>query len=148
MDETIGNVIRGRTEFYSVPASATIREASRYMAERNVGAVAVRNAEGKFCGVFSERDLLTRVVAAGRDLDTARVEEVMSLTLATAHPEESCLTAAERMKASLTRHLVVLDSNDQFLGMVSQSDLIKAYLQQTQEERDLYKNYAFPETPR
>jgi CBS domain-containing protein len=147
MDETIGSLIRGRTEFYSVSASATIREASRYMAERNIGAVAIRDEAGKFCGVFSERDLLKRVVAAGLDLDSARVTEVMSTTLATAHPNESCLTAAERMKSSLTRHLVVLDERGQFLGMVSQSDLIKAYLRQTEEERDLYKHYAFPETP-
>ncbi len=91
------------------------------MAERNVGAVALRDAEGNFCGVFSERDL-KRVVAEGLNLDLTRVEEVMSPTLLSAQPEESCLTAAERMKASHTRHLVVLDGGEQFLGTVSQSD--------------------------
>lgn len=142
MGLTIAALIEGRSDFYWVLASDTIRKAAAYMSARKIGAVAVRDADGVFCGVFSERDLLNRVVAAGRDPDAVPVGEVMSATLVTAGPEESCLAASARMEAARTRHLLVMNSGE-YRGMISQSDITRAYLRDVSEERDLLKRYAF-----
>jgi len=85
-------------------------------------------------------------VAQGVNPKSTSVSEVMSPDLMTARPEESCLVAEERMKDHETRHLLVLDGKD-YLGMVSQSDLTRAFFDEAREERDLLKHYAFPELP-
>ena len=146
MGKTIGEIIEGRSDYYFVLASDSIGKVCEYMTDHKVGAVAVQEDDGSFCGVFSERDLLNRVVAQGVNPKVTAVGEVMSPDLVTARPEESCLVAAERMKDHDTRHLLVLDGKD-YLGMVTQSDLTRAFFDEAREERDLLKRYAFPELP-
>ena len=146
MGKTIGEIITGRSETYYVSANDSVRKVCQYMTERNVGAVAVQDDDGNCCGVFSERDLLNRVVARGFNPKSTTVSEVMSPDLVTARPEETCLAAAERMKDRETRHLLVLDGKD-YRGMVTQSDLTRAFFDDMKEERDLLKHYAFPELP-
>ena len=60
----IRDVIRNR-EPYSTKATATVQEAAEFMAARNIGAVCVVDDAGKLLGVFSERDVLKRIVVAG-----------------------------------------------------------------------------------
>ncbi len=146
MGKTIGEIIEGRSDYYFVLASDSVRKVCEYMTDHKVGAVAVQDDDGNCCGVFSERDLLNRVVAQGVNPKSTSVSEVMSPDLVTARPEESCLVAAERMKDHETRHLLVLDGKV-YLGMVTQSDLTRAFFDEVREERDLLKHYAFPELP-
>jgi CBS domain-containing protein len=70
----------------------------------------------------------------------------MSPDLVTARPKETCLVAAERMKDRETRHLLVVEGK-RYLGMITQSDLTRTFLDEVSEERDLLKHYAFPELP-
>src|SRR5918912_3970195 len=74
---TIRHVVCDR-ESYFVRDTATAMDAAQYMADRKIGAVCVLDADGKLCGIFSERDLLNRVVV--RKLDPAQVpiRDVMS----------------------------------------------------------------------
>ena len=146
MGKTIGEIIEGRSDYFFVQGTDSVRKACEYMTEHKVGAVAVQDDDGNCCGVFSERDLLNRVVARGVNAKSTAVSEVMSPELVTARPEESCLVAAERMKDHQTRHLLVLEGKD-YLGMVTQSDLTRAFFEEMREERDLLKHYAFPELP-
>ena len=66
---TVAELVKDRRsdELISLPASASVADAVAVMAEREVGAVLVMNDDGLVAGIFSERDLLARVVAAGRD---------------------------------------------------------------------------------
>jgi CBS domain-containing protein len=73
----IRDVIRNR-EPYSFKASGTVQEAADFMAERNIGAVCVVDDSGRLLGVFSERDVLNRVVVARRDPHAVRVGDVTS----------------------------------------------------------------------
>ncbi len=146
MGKTIGEIIERRSDYYFVQASDSVGKVCEYMTDHKVGAVAVQEDDRSCCGVFSERDLLNRVVAKGVNPKSTSVREVMSPDLVTARPEESCRMAAERMKDHETRHLLVLDGND-YLGMVTQSDLTRAFFDEVKEERDLLKHYAFPELP-
>src|SRR2546423_5561613 len=62
---TIGDVIRDREPYY-VRDTANVLDAAEYMTSRNIGAVCVLDEEGKLTGIFSERDLLRRVVIVGK----------------------------------------------------------------------------------
>lgn len=106
----------------TVQHDQTVLEAARVMTERNIGAVPVLR-EGALVGIFSERDLLRRVVAAGRSPGLTRVSEVMTAnprTVPPAEPVENCLFL---MKEYNFRHLPVCE-NGQVKGLVSMRDLL------------------------
>ncbi|MDH5208796.1 MAG: CBS domain-containing protein, partial [Burkholderiaceae bacterium] len=67
--QTVEEVVRGKAsdELISVPAAATVHDAVEVMAARHVGAVVIKTEDGLVGGIFTERDLLVRVVHAGRD---------------------------------------------------------------------------------
>jgi CBS domain-containing protein len=144
MGKRIGELIEDRSDFYVVSSSDSVSAACRYMSKRNVGAVAVQDENGNCCGVFSERDLLNKVVSQDGDPRQTLVCEVMSRDLVTALPDESCLVAAERMEEREMRHLLVLDGT-RYLGMVTQRDLTDVFLDEVSKERDLLRGHAFPE---
>jgi CBS domain-containing protein len=138
MAKTIGELIEDRSDFYVVSSSDSVSSACQYMSKRNVGAVAVRDDKGHYCGVFSERDLLKKVVSRDADPHQTLVGDVMSRDLVTARPDESCVVAAERMEEREMRHLLVLDGT-RYLGMVTQRDLTNAFLDEVAKERDLFR---------
>ena len=117
----IASVLAGRS-LVSVRTGTSVEEAARRMAQNNVGAVPVLDGE-RLVGIFSERDLLKRVVAAGRAPGATRVEEVMTSPVIMAEAEESFATCLERMKAAGIRHLAVV-AGGKMLGLVSLRDLL------------------------
>lgn len=105
-----------------VRTQTSVEEVARVMADKNVGAVPVLEGE-RLAGIFSERDLLKRVVAAGRAPAGTRIEEVMTSPVIIAEADESFETCLERMKAAGCRHLVVVEDG-KLLGVVSLRDLL------------------------
>jgi CBS domain-containing protein len=101
---------------------ARVDEAARLMSARNIGAVPVVDG-GRLVGIFTERDALSRIVAAGVDPARTPVRDVMSSALVVADIRESCDTCLDRMRQSHIRHLIVLD-NDRMVGVVSMRDLM------------------------
>ena len=99
--------IIGDRETVTVERSLLVRAAARLMSDRNIGAVPVLDGD-RLVGIFSERDVLTRVVAAGCDPDTTRVGEVMSSELVVADPAESYAACLSRMRAAHVRHVIVV----------------------------------------
>ena len=104
-------------------ADDKVREAARRMSERNIGAAAVVD-EGKLTGIFSERDLMTRVVAQGLNPDSTTVGDVMTRELVVIDPDENIDSAIERMHAIGSRHLPVVDEG-KLVGMLSIRDLLE-----------------------
>jgi len=129
--KTIGAVVKGR-EIYHLSAEQTIREASRYMSEKRVGAVVVLEGD-RLVGVLSERDIMGRVVAKGLDPDTARVRDVMTRDIVVAKPGESHDDGLRKMKQAGCRHLPVVEG-DAYVGMVSLRDLLQVDLTEKDEE--------------
>ncbi len=114
-------------------------EASSYMAERNVGAVVVLE-RGQLAGLLSERDILTKVVAMGRDPKKTRVGEIMTenLVMVEAHRTyEDCLAL---MKRNGIRHLPVVDSG-RLLGLVSLRDLLLVDVSEKEDEIKMMRAY-------
>lgn len=104
--------------------SATVREAAAAMAAKGYGAVLVEDPEGRPAGVFTERDLLRRVVAAGLDPDETRLEEVMTRDLRLARHDDLVLDWLRQMSNERFRHLPVLDEDGRATKMISQGDLV------------------------
>ena len=117
MKKTVGSVVSGR-ETYHVDSGLSVRDAARYMTERRVGAVAVLDGD-RLAGILSERDIMGRVVAAGRDLDRTQVGDVMTRDLVVARAGDSHEDGLRMMKQAGCRHLPVVEQ-DRLLGVASQ----------------------------
>ena len=135
----IRDVIRNR-EPYSMNSSATVQEAAEFMAARNIGAVCVVDEDGKLLGVFSERDVLRRVVVQQRDPRGVKVGEVTSDLRAVIKCDETPHQALERMELIGTRHLPVVDG-ERWVGMLSMRDLMRVELSEQGDEIKLLHEY-------
>ncbi|HEV7395234.1 MAG TPA: CBS domain-containing protein [Pyrinomonadaceae bacterium] len=135
----IKDVIRDR-EPYSVRPSTTVQEAAEFMAERNIGAVCVVDERGKLLGVFSERDVMKRVVVQRRDPNLVEVGEVTSALRAVIRCDETPHQALERMELIDTRHLPVVD-DERWVGMLSIRDLLRVELSEQGDELKLLHEY-------
>ena len=109
-------------------ADMTVAEAARFMKERRVGALLVVEA-GRLAGIFTERDVLFRVVAEGRDPQTTRLAEVMTANPRTIEPDRPFGHALHLMYEGEFRHVPVVE-NGRPVGMVSARDALEPDLQQ------------------
>ena len=123
--------IVGERETVTVGPHASVLDATRLMTTRRIGAVPVVEGD-QLTGVFTERDIMTRVVAAGLDAASTPVADVMSTRLITAAADESYEACLTRMQDSHVRHIVVLDRG-RLAGIVSLRDLMAADLVEKDE---------------
>ncbi len=106
-----------------VTPDVSVRETARIMAESHVGAIAVRKG-AEIVGVFSERDLMKRIVAEGRDPATTRVGDVMNADIVKVLESASVESAASAMRAHRVRHAVIVDGADNYLALLSERHLL------------------------
>ena len=106
-----------------------VRDVARRMSEKNIGAVAVLDS-GTLVGLFSERDLMTRVVAPGLDPEETSVSSVMTRELAVADPVDDFNLCLQKMTELNCRHLPVV-SDGSLIGMISLRDLMSVENQST-----------------
>jgi CBS domain-containing protein len=135
----IRDVIRDR-EPYSIKATASVMEAAEFMAQRKIGAVCVLDDGGKLIGVFSERDLLNRVVVPKHDASAMNLGDVTSPLRAVIRCDETPQQALERMEEIGSRHLPVLDG-EKWVGMLSMRDLLRVELSDKGDEIKLLHEY-------
>lgn len=114
---------RGSDELISVPASASVSDAVELMARREVGAVLVMNEDQLVAGIFTERDLMMRVVRAGLDVKTTPISLVMTRDVRFVTPGTTVEAAMALMHLRRHRHLLVIDG-PQVHGLVSMRDLV------------------------
>lgn len=136
--DTIKDIIKGR-EIFTVESGTSVKAAVNYMAEKGVGLVPVMK-EGKLVGVFSERDLVKRVIAKDKDLNSTLVDDVMSTNLVIAKIDETTEQAMAKMKEAKTRHILIID-NDQLVGVLSVRDLLEIDLNQCKTTVEVLHNY-------
>ena len=104
--------------------SATVLEAAQVMASRNLGSCVV-GRDGQAVGLFTERDLLTRVVAAGRNPSELTLGEVCSRNLVSVNHDETCREAVREMQRHHCQRLFVY-RGEHFLGLAKLTDLAYA----------------------
>ncbi|MCC6742185.1 MAG: CBS domain-containing protein [Planctomycetia bacterium] len=137
MKKSIGDLVRGRRTVVAKP-SDTVLALARKLRAANVGAAPVVE-EGRLVGIFTERDLLKRVVAAGKPPRTLKVSQVMTKKPAAASPRAGIIEALDLMRQNRCRHLPLVEAG-RVTGIVSQRDIIEAILAMKDEEiEDLKK---------
>ena len=131
---TLSDILREkqRDALFTVEQEATVFEAVRLMNDRSVGGLIVRH-DGRMAGIFTERDVLRRVVGEQRDPAQVRVVDVMTKNVICCTPATSIEEARELMKTRRIRHLPILDAEGEVVGVVSIGDL-NAHLSNHQEE--------------
>ena len=128
--ETVEAVVRNKAsdELVTVEASATVAEAVAVMAERRVGAVLIMTEDRLVGGIFTERDLLVRVVHAGRDAETTPMSMVMTRDVRFVTPGTTIEAALALMHVNRHRHLLVIDGPKVY-GLVSMGDLVRQLIE-------------------
>jgi CBS domain-containing protein len=125
LHHTVEGLVRDRDsdELISIPAAATVAEAVDVMSRHEVGAALVMSEEGLVSGIFSERDLLVRVVKAGRDPKTTPISLVMTRDVRFVSPGTTVEAALALMHVNRFRHLLVIDG-PRVYGLISIRDLV------------------------
>jgi CBS domain-containing protein len=118
----IAELIEGKPLIHVGP-DQSVRSVARMMSDRNIGAVAVLDGE-TLVGVFSERDIMTRVVAAGLNPESTPIATVMTRDLVVGNPKDNIDVALQKMHAVNCRHLPVVE-NGNLIGMISIRDLLQ-----------------------
>ena len=106
-----------------LPPTATVREAARQMMARRVASVVISATDGELDGIFTERDLLTRVVVPGLNPDLTTLGDVMTDRVLTVTPAASMRDALLLMDTHNVRHMPVVDGR-KVLGVVSIRDFL------------------------
>lgn len=119
-----------------VPPEASVTEAVQLMLEHAVGAVAVVDDEGVVIGMFTERDVLTRVAISGRDPAAIPVAEVMSTTVFLAEVHTTPGEAFAAMINGHVRHLPVIDDAGKLIGILPLRNLLQARVDDLAVELD------------
>ena len=128
-----------RQRIVSAPPDATVHEVAVIMTRSHVGAIPIVDGE-RLVGIFSERDLMSRVVVPHREPHSTPVSEVMTTQVVTATPQEHVDYCVEKMKRVGCRHLpVVVD--EKVIGMVSMRDLLRDEIREQGHEIQSLKAY-------
>lgn len=136
--QRLRKVIESRELVVGSP-NATVLETVMLMTECRVGAIPVLE-DGVLVGVFSERDLLRRVVAAGRDPALTRTREVMTRDVVTATLEESVDACLDKMKRAGCRHLPI-EFEGRLIAMIAMRDLLRDELEEQTDELRFLRAY-------
>jgi CBS domain-containing protein len=120
----ISSIIAGR-KLVSATGDISVRGACRLMAENNVGALVIVES-GRIAGIFTERDVLNKVLAGGLDPDATALETVMVADLQTIQADRPLAHALHMMADGGFRHVPVVDAQGVPLGMVSARDALGA----------------------
>jgi CBS domain-containing protein len=129
--KTIRALIEGKV-VYSVTPGMSVLDVARAMSEKRVGAVIVLDG-GEPVGVFSERDLMERIVIRGRAPAEVPVREVMTRDILTASPDDSTIDCMKKMQLRGCRHLPIVESG-RVVAMLSLRDLLKVEIDEMEEE--------------
>ena len=138
--ENIKELLTNR-EVYTVKKGTNIKDAINYMAEKRVGLVPVMD-DGKLVGVFSERDLVQRVISKNKSLEETKVEDVMSTKLLIAETHEPNESVLAKMKEANTRHILIIE-NEKLIGVLSMRDLLELDLSVCKTTVEVLNNYIY-----
>ena len=130
LQQTVEQVVRNKAsdELISVPASSTVAEAVSVMAARHVGAVLIKTEDGLVGGIFTERDVLVRVVSAGLDPKATPISLVMTRDVRFVTPGTTVEAALSLMHLNRHRHLLVIDG-PRVYGLISIGDLVRLLIE-------------------
>ena len=141
MQRRIHELLAGKADsIHALGPDDTVADAVRLMNREQIGAVMVFDPEERLMGMFTERDVLRRVIDARLDYESTRLEDVMTQRLATLTPSMVVEEALQLVNQVGCRHLPVLDG-DEVRGMISIRDLTNTLVDERDAEISELTNY-------
>lgn len=142
--------IQDRPEFESKPKPVTatptdsVGDVVARMAKNNHGATAIVDNKSQVLGIFSERDLMRRVVAPGKDLKSTPISEVMTSEVRTANASDDVVAWLRQMSNERFRHVPVVDDDGKLVHMMSQGDFVSYTWPELRDRIKEEVTYAYP----
>ena len=111
---------------FTLPADKTVRDAARLLRKTNVGSVIITQ-KGKAKGIITERDIVYKVIAIGRDPKKTKLKSVMSRPLKVIKASDRVESAALALRNNKVKRLPVVDRNGRLVGIITEGDLLRVY---------------------
>lgn len=125
--KTVKDILRDKGyEVWSITPDATVYEALKFMADKNVGALLVLDGQA-VVGMVSERDYARKVILHGRSSREIQVREIMTSKVYYVQPEQNIQECMALMTDKRVRHLPAME-NDRLVGVISIGDVVKAII--------------------
>lgn len=137
---TVKDILSRKGETISIHDSATVLDALKLMAERNIGSVVVMDSMGHYKGLFTERDYSRKVVLKGKNSTTTPVEEIMTTDLPSVELKDSVEHCRHLMTSHNIRYLPVF-AGEELKGIISMSDVVKETIAMQQQTIDHLQQY-------
>jgi len=131
----------------AVTPEASVADAIRTMLARHVGAVAVVDSERRVAGIFTERDVLSKLALSSRDPESTPVRELMTTPVELATAETASSEAFVTMVERHFRHLPIVDNNGKLLGMLSIRNLLEWRIDDLSRELESLEQYVSNDAP-
>ncbi len=129
------------SEVVKLAAEESVLTAARLMNERGIGGVVVTEA-GEMVGIFTERDVLRRVVAEQRDPATTTLREVMTSPVMTCRPEATLEECVAFITAKRIRHLPVV-GEEGLCGIITSGDILASRMREHEDTIQFLNSYVF-----
>lgn len=127
MQTTIRHILEVKgNDFWNIGPEASVYDALRMMSVKDIGALIVMQ-DDHMVGIMSERDYARKVVLLGKTSRETLVNEIMSKTVFTIHPDQTVEEAMDLMTLKHVRHLPVVEG-DKVVGIISIGDVVKAII--------------------
>jgi len=136
---SVSAVLRRQGGPVSVPPSTPVAEALQIMADKNIGSVVVME-NGRYLGIMTERDYSRKVILKGKNSADTTVSEIMSEDLPVVKPSDTIDHCMEIMSNKNIRYMPVFENN-QLVGIISMSDVVKETILAQKETIDHLQNY-------
>jgi len=143
---TVLDLIGARAEVFSIREDTTVHDAARYLRERQVRAVGVLDASDHLVGVVSQSDISDKVAAENKCPAWMRVSEIMSTALVTVTPDRSLRDCLRLLEQNGIYHLLVVDANATYRGMVSVTDMVTVIASDEKARADMLEAFMFERT--
>jgi CBS domain-containing protein len=141
----VHDLIRARRQIFAISEEMTVHDAARYMREHKLRAVGVLDTAEKLVGALSQSDISDKVAAENKCPAWMRVSEIMSRELVIVAPDETLDECLRRMEKHGIFHLLVMDTNGSFQGMISVADLLQVIASDHKARADLLEALLFPQ---
>ncbi len=140
MNKTVQTIIDSKgSDVWSVDADSSVRDALEFMADRNIGAVLVTDADA-FVGIMSERDYARKIILKDRQSKDTKVRDIMTPDPVCVAPTDTVTECMQLMTDNRFRHLPVVDNGD-LVGLISIGDVVRAVIEEQRFLIDQLESY-------
>ncbi len=123
----------------------SVQAAAQKMSDHKIGALPVLDGE-RLVGIFTERDIIGKVVAPGQNIAAAKIRDVMTRNLVFANADETIESCSAKMKHANIRHLPVIEG-EHLIGILSIRDLLAFDVSDKEEKIEFLEQYIFTVPP-